>query len=210
MNILKHRISHFALPCAGVLLLAATLTAAPVADPPLPPPQVMRMMWAAGGSFLGIGVAEIDNERAKALNLKEERGVEITQVEKDSPAEKAGLQKGDAVLEFNGQQVEGLEQFMRLVRETPVGRVVKLSINRGGVTQAVIATTAARKTTRMMSGDDFNHRFVIPEIRIPDIPRPYMGWKSATIGIEAEGRRSQRPLRLNAAIPDLSKSSASC
>ncbi len=210
MKFLKHRFSNFALPCAGVLLLAGTLAAAPVDPdpealqgdqaapsapvapvPPVPPPQVFRMMWAAGASYLGIGVAEIDNERAKALNLKEERGVEITQVEKDSPAEKAGLQKGDAVLEYNGQRVEGLEQFMRLVRETPVGRPVKLTVSRGGATQSVIATTAPRKTTRVFNNDDFKYRFEMPEIRIPDIPRPVMGWRSSTIGIETESLDTQ-------------------
>ena len=45
----------------------------------------------AGSSYLGIGVAEIDSERAKALNLKEVHGVEVKSVDHDSPAAKAGL-----------------------------------------------------------------------------------------------------------------------
>ena len=62
------------------------------------------------------------SERAKELHLKEERGVEVRCVDADSPAAKAGLKEGDVVLEYNGQRVEGGEQFMRLVRETPPGR----------------------------------------------------------------------------------------
>ena len=60
------------------------------------------------GSYLGVGAIDIDDERAKALNLKEARGVEIKSVEDGSPAAKAGLKEGDVVLEFNGQHVEGI------------------------------------------------------------------------------------------------------
>src|SRR5579864_4276068 len=78
-----------------------------------------------GGSYLGVNLAEIDSARAKELKLKEPSGVEITRVEEASPAEKAGLKPNDVVLEYNGQRVEGMEQFGRLVRETPGGREVK-------------------------------------------------------------------------------------
>jgi len=53
-------------------------------------------------SYLGIGVKEILAERAKELKLKEEAGVEVTRVDSNSPAEKAGLKAGDAVLEYQG------------------------------------------------------------------------------------------------------------
>src|SRR3979409_1350361 len=87
----------------------------PLPPPPPAPPDKVVMAPVGGGSFLGIGVTEVDSERAKALNLKEERGVEITRVEEDSPAARAGLKTGDVVLEYGGQRVEGTEQFVRLV-----------------------------------------------------------------------------------------------
>src|SRR5205823_12074314 len=120
--------------------------------------------------FLGVGVTEIDSERAKALNLREERGVEVKKVDEDSPAAKAGVKDGDVVLEYNGQRVEGIEQFLRFVRETPVGRQVKLLISRGGATQTLTATIGSRPAGMVMfSGDEF--KFKMPEIRIPDMPR---------------------------------------
>jgi serine protease Do len=105
------------------------------------------MNWyAAGkGSYLGIGVQEIDPEHARKLKIAEPHGVEVTHVGDDSPAAKAGLKEGDVVLEFNGQRVEGVEQFVRLVRETPPGRTVKLLINRDGNTQTVSATVGDHK-----------------------------------------------------------------
>ena len=85
-----------------------------------------------GGSYIGVMMQEVDSERAKALKLGEATGVEITLVEPEGPAEKAGLKVGDVVLRYNGQHVEGKEQFARMVRETPAGRDVKLDISRGG------------------------------------------------------------------------------
>ncbi len=92
-----------------------------------------------------MSLAEIDANRAKELKLKEDYGVEITRVEDGSPAEKAGVKPGDVVLEYNGQRVEGMEQFGRMVRETPPGREVKLTISRDGATQTLTAMLAARK-----------------------------------------------------------------
>src|SRR5215204_3028455 len=119
---------------AGIAVALAAGEAGWAFEPPqpLPPPQPPgpeRIVVTRGsGSFLGIGVQEIDNERAKALNLREERGVEVTRIEDESPAAKGGIKTGDVVLEYNGERVEGVEQFMRMVRETPPGREVKLSI----------------------------------------------------------------------------------
>ncbi|MGD0014329.1 MAG: PDZ domain-containing protein [Bryobacteraceae bacterium] len=101
-------------------------------------------MEGRGGSFLGVGVQEIDDARAKELKLPETRGVEVTRVVGESPAIKAGLKEGDVVLEYNGERVDGVEQFVRLVRETPPGRQVKLSISRNGVVQTVTATIAKK------------------------------------------------------------------
>src|SRR5216684_4474080 len=78
----------------------------------------------AGGSYIGVMMQEVDSERAKVLKLHEEGGVEITVVEPESPAEKAGLKVGDVVHKYNGQRVEGMQQFARMVRETPAGHEV--------------------------------------------------------------------------------------
>jgi len=106
------------------------------------------MNWYAvgKGSYLGIGVQELEPEHAKKLKIAEPHGVEVTHVGDDSPAAKAGLKEGDVVLEFNGQRVEGVEQFVRLVRETPPGHSVKLLVDRDGKTQTIAATVGDRKS----------------------------------------------------------------
>ena len=142
-----------------------------------------------GGTYLGVNLAEITSDRARDLKLKEAYGVEITRVEEGSPADKAGLKAGDVVLEYNGQRVEGMEQFGRLVRETPTGREVKLLISRNGVTQPMTATVQTRKMKNILATVPPN--FDMPEIRIPDMPQIFTTWRSPMLGVETESLGAQ-------------------
>lgn len=165
-------------------LAPLALFAQPEPPPPPPAPQVWAMTLKSGGSFLGVGVKEIDAERAKALKLREEFGVEITHVEEGSPAEKAGLQKGDVVQHYQGQRVEGTEQFVRFVRETPVGRTVQLEVIRNGSPVRLSAVIGKRDKAVSPLPPNFN----VPDINIaiPDIPKAMMSWRSSYLGIEGE------------------------
>jgi serine protease Do len=179
-----------------VIFFAAGLGAQPPDFPQPPPapagPQAYEFHTGVltGGSYLGVNLAEIDSTRAKELKLKETTGVEITRVEEGSPAEKAGLKPNDVVLEYNGQRVEGMEQFGRLVRETPGGREVKLVISRNGATQTITATVAARKV-RAFGGNIKDFLPDMPEIRMPDMPQMFSVWRSPVLGVEAEALGSQ-------------------
>ncbi len=156
------------------------------------PPQKWEfddLLGPHSGSFLGVGVEEVDSARAKELKLKDEHGVEIRRVDPDSAAEKAGLKEHDVVLEYNGQRVEGVEQFTRMVRETPVGRAVKLLISRDGNNQTLTATLGRRKeaTARAWS-------FAVPNPPAPpmiDVPRPMIMTRTTRIGVETEAVSGQ-------------------
>jgi len=65
----------------------------------------------------------------------------IRNVEPNSPAAKAGLKEGDVILQFNKQDVAGVLQLMRLVRETPAGRSVELKVRRDNRDQTFSVTT---------------------------------------------------------------------
>ena len=125
----------------------------------------------------------------KELKLKEEAGVEITRVDPGSPAEKAGLKNGDVVLEYQGNRVEGAEQFVRFVRETPVGRQVKLKVVRNGSNQAVTATIGSRPGIPFPVRQRVEEELArvreqlreLPEIRVMDVPRAVMGWRSGRL-----------------------------
>ena len=181
---MKNGILFFVLFTAGLLAQQPEL---------LQPPggaQIYEYHPPTGGSYLGVNLAEIDSARARELKLKEPSGVEITRVEEGSPAEKAGLKPNDVVLEYNGLRVEGMEQFGRLVRETPGGREVKLVISRSGATQTVMATVGARKV-RAFGGSIKDMLPDMPEIRMPDMPQMFSVWRSPVLGVEAEALGSQ-------------------
>jgi serine protease Do len=166
------------------------LGSAAFAQPTAPAAPKARIVSVIGNSYLGVNVQEIDSERAKALKLREEAGVEVTRVSPDSPAEKGGLKSGDAILQYNGQRVEGMEQFQRLIHETPPGREVKLEVFRNGAPQTVNLKVGERRT----SGVAFAAPAMAPrnfEFRMPDMPRSFMSWQSSILGVEAESLDGQ-------------------
>ena len=119
----------------GILTLGLLMPASAV--PPGEPsgqktPVAEGFFYSSGRSYLGVDVRDITSDRVSALKLKEERGVEITTVDQDAPAGKAGLKEHDVILEFNGSKVESEEQFRRMIREIPPGRTVTLGISRDG------------------------------------------------------------------------------
>jgi serine protease Do len=183
---------------AAACMAAASVAAAPSAWAQRSTGSSSRVVVGrsvGSGGYLGVGVAEIDGERAKALHLKEERGVEVKSVTAESAAAKAGVKENDVVLEFNGQPVQGVEQFQRLVRETPPGRQARLLIWRGGASHTLTATLESRKTAVFTSGDGKEFTFAMPNIPtpvIPDMSRLESIWsRSPMLGIQGESLNAQ-------------------
>jgi serine protease Do len=149
--------------------------------------------FPSSGAYLGVNVAEVDGDRARELKLKEERGVEIKKVVAGSPAEKAGLKESDVVLEYNGQRVEGTESFIRMVRETPVGRAATMQISRDGNVQTLTAMIGQRKEGTYSRGFNITIPPIPPVPPIPhiDVPRSIMTMRTPRIGIETESLSGQ-------------------
>src|SRR5438128_7218686 len=97
------------------------------------------------GTFLGVHVEDISKENMSSYGLGDVRGVGVTEVVKDSPAEKAGLRKGDVILRFDGEAVTSVRKLNRLVNESSPDQAVRVTISRGGSEQEVAATLGARK-----------------------------------------------------------------
>ena len=95
--------------------------------------------------YLGVDVADVDQEKAQALKLKDVHGAVITLIDHDAPAGQIGLKVNDVVLQLNGQNVEGAEQVRRMLREIPAGRKVSMQISRDGNMQTVTVELADRR-----------------------------------------------------------------
>ncbi|HXN24442.1 MAG TPA: PDZ domain-containing protein [Candidatus Dormibacteraeota bacterium] len=126
-----------------------------------------------GASWLGVETAEVTSDKVKQLRLPAERGVVLTEIVPDSPAAKAGLKSGDVVTEFNGQHIEGASQFRRLIRETPAGRSVQLTLWRDGRSQTISAVLGQGEQGRQMvygetaPGETFFKAPYTPRIELP-------------------------------------------
>ena len=111
--------------------------------------------------YLGVELADIDNEKAQTLKLKEARGALITLIDHDAPAGQIGLKVNDVVIQLNGQNVEGSEQLRRMLKEIPPGRKVSIEIVRDGTIQTLAVELADRQVlghdvwNRIGSGDVF-------------------------------------------------------
>jgi serine protease Do len=92
----------------------------------------VRELGDDDAGWMGVSADEVNAERAKDAKLTSERGVYVAGVQTGSPAEKAGLKKGDVIVSYDGQNVQGAQQFRRLVRETPPGRTISVSVWRDG------------------------------------------------------------------------------
>ncbi|MBZ5720551.1 MAG: PDZ domain-containing protein [Acidobacteriia bacterium] len=129
-----------------------------------------------GGSYLGVDTRDVTSDRLGALNLKEEHGVEVTMVDQDAPAGKAGIKEHDVILTLNGTAVESVEQLRRMIREVPPGRTVTLGLSRNGQPVTVKAQLADRKKAFVFAPNPpnaENFKFVMPNIpELPDIDVP--------------------------------------
>jgi len=72
-------------------------------------------------------------------------GAIVRSVERNSPAEKAGLKEGDVIVQYNKESVMGVQQLTRLIRETPVGRSVEMKVRRNNNEQTLQVTTEAAR-----------------------------------------------------------------
>jgi serine protease Do len=130
----------------GLVFLALAAMALPgfAQQNPLPRGHSVTTRIAVRGAWLGVGLGELTPERARTLKLKDEKGIEITHVEDNSPAAKAGLKESDVVLEINGQKVDNGDEFARTIAESTPGSKVNLLIWRNGARQNISATLALR------------------------------------------------------------------
>ena len=153
--------SHRILLCVAALSLVASVQAAEL---PYDRPGE-NWNWgygveegSGGSSYLGVDIADVTTERLGALKLKEEHGAEVTMVDQDAPAGKAGLKEHDVILSLNGAAVESAAQLRRMIRETPAGRMVTLGISRDGQSQSIKVQLANRAKSVAFSN--------MPEIKV--------------------------------------------
>ncbi len=127
---------------------------------------------AGTGSYLGVDISDVTTERLSALKLKDERGVEVTMVDQDAPAGKAGLKEHDVILTMNGTNIESGAQLRRMIHETRPGRVVSFGISRDGQ-PLTIKVQLSDKGKAFAKNFPHDFKFEMPAIpAMPDLDLP--------------------------------------
>ncbi len=106
--------------------------------------------------WLGVTIQEITPELSQKFGLKTAKGALIGDVSKGSPAEKAGIKRGDIILEFNGKKVGDVGNLRNMVAQSKVGAQIPLTIMRSGKEYALNVTTAElpKDATEAAPGND--------------------------------------------------------
>jgi serine protease Do len=101
--------------------------------------------------YLGIRPQELTPELAESWGITDARGVLVGDVSADTPASKAGFRVKDVITDFDGKQVDDVEQFRLLVADTPVNKKVEVHVLRAGRPQDIYVTLAERPTDEQLT-----------------------------------------------------------
>lgn len=81
--------------------------------------------------WLGISGVSVNRQIAEYYDLPVEHGVLVARVTPDSPADKAGIERGDIILEFDGKRIDGIEELQKILAEKKHGCECEAIILRG-------------------------------------------------------------------------------
>ncbi len=137
--------------------------------------------WDAN-SYLGVDIVNITTDRLGALKLKEEQGVEVTMVDQDAPAGKAGIKEHDVILTMNGTAIESKTQLQRMIHETPPGRVVTLGLSRDGQAMTIKVQLADRRNEFALVGPKDKY-FKEKDFHVEIPPIPNLDFDVPNIGV---------------------------
>ncbi len=123
--------------------------------------------------WLGVYIQDIDEDLMDSEDLPSTDGVLVTDVIGDSPAEKAGLERGDVILVFDGKDARSANRLTRLIERSDPGDKKELVILRNGSKDEILVTIGEDDDDMDISffghGDN-DFRIEIPDI--PNIPSP--------------------------------------
>ncbi len=167
-------------------------------------PVIVQSHRDSRRGFLGVQLIDITEDLRAHFGAPRDAGVLVGEVEKDSPAAKAGLAVGDVVTRIDGDRMESAGDVSRAIRRRKGGDTVKIELERGQTAKTVSVTLEERKGRRIEIGDlgDLPGR-IRERIRIPDLEVriPKMGH----LDLEGLGRLQEKLDALDKRLRDLEK-----
>jgi serine protease Do len=108
--------------------------------------------------WLGLSLQELTPALAKSLSLKSSRGALVVDVVKGGPAERAGIRKGDVIVNLDGATIENANELRNRIAGTGVGKKVNVVLLRRGERVTVQPMVEAYKPSERMAALDLVNR----------------------------------------------------
>ncbi|MDY7001230.1 MAG: DegQ family serine endoprotease [Thermodesulfobacteriota bacterium] len=132
--------------------------------------------------WLGVTIQDLDENTAKALDLKEPQGALIASVLPGQPAEKAGLESGDVILAVDDELVEDMNALLKKIASLPPGRKTKLTVWRKGEEKIVSVKLGQRDPKQLAKADEPENE--TPETELGLAMRPVEQQEALALGLD--------------------------
>jgi serine protease Do len=163
--------------------------------------------------WLGVSIQDVTPNLAQSFGLEQPEGALVAEVTAGSPAERAGIKRGDLIVDYDGTHIEEAHQLPALVAATPIGKTVRVTVLRNGERKALSLTvtempagTEASSGSKAPSGnwglsvaeltDDLAQQFnlrisrgvVVTDVA-PDSPASEAGVRPGDVIVEVDRKR---------------------
>jgi len=140
--------------------------------------------------WLGLSVQEVTASLAKSLSLKVLKGALVADVVKGGPAEKAGIQRGDVIVNLEGGAVESANDFRNRIAASRVGRKVEIGLLRKGERITAQAMVAAYETTPLQAAVELRNKLgvEVKEISILEARKSRLDSREGVILTKVDSR----------------------
>ncbi len=166
---------------AGAAAVAAMLAVTSAVDVSAKGKKAEKATKKSDSGYIGVYMQDLTEDVRKGLDLDVSKGVLISGVADDSPAEKAGVEDGDVVVSFAGKDVASPDELRDLVKEFQPGSEAKLEVVRDGKTQAMTVVIGERPEREAFT-------FISPNVDVPGVPemrRAFAVFGGPRLGVEA-------------------------
>lgn len=125
----------------------------------------VEMLLRGPRAYLGVSLTNLSPELREHFGASKDAGVLVESVQKDSPADKAGVRVGDIVLSIDGAGVKSAGDLRTALQEKKDGDSVRIEVLRGRARQTLVASVKERENRRLLQLDELPGLMGGPEFR---------------------------------------------
>ncbi len=177
--------------------------------------DVINQLRASGEvtrGWLGVAIQDLSQEVAEYYDIKEKKGVLVTEVFPGDPADKAGLEPRDIITEVNGKTVDSSRDLTRKIAALGVGEMIKIKVLRNGKSKTLKATIAKREDTKAYAREEQEEHQDKLGIKVadltPNLARRYNvkeGEGVIVVDVAAESKAEDAGLRVGDVIKEINR-----